>query len=376
MILFIWIMFGTIFMLGIINGITPYFSRRSSQFGVSIPVDYQDDPFIKKQQRFFLSMNVSLSFILGLPILYAMRLDVSEQIAQFISFYLLFALVAFMGIVGLLFLKIRKNIIEFKSTIPKEIVADESHDIVVDTTYRQRRLIVPSYFIIISNLIIILAVVGITLINYEQMPDRIITNWDINMKPSVTVAKSYTSALALPVMQLFMMGTMYVANLSFQKAKQKVDPRNPAVSIEKNRAFRYAWSIYGLVMSILLQLLLGGLQLIMIFDWMNKVNFPLMIIIFVVLIIGGTLILSLKYGQGGERLKLKGSKGDKIETVAGYDDDISWKLGVIYFNSKDPSIWVEKRFGVGNTMNMARWQSWAFLIAILAIPLLIGILFN
>ena len=133
-----------------------------------------------------------------------------------------------MGIVGLLFLKIRKNIIEFKSTIPKEIVADESHDIVVDTTYRQRRLIVPSYFIIISNLIIILAVVGITLINYEQMPDRIITNWDINMKPSVTVAKSYTSALALPVMQLFMMGTMYVANLSFQKAKQKVDPRNPS----------------------------------------------------------------------------------------------------------------------------------------------------
>ncbi|WP_162922010.1 DUF5808 domain-containing protein [Carnobacterium maltaromaticum] len=49
---------------------------------------------------------------------------------------------------------------------------------------------------------------------------------------------------------------------------------------------------------------------------------------------------------------------------------------MIYFNSKDPSIWVEKRFGVGNTMNMARWQSWAFLIAILAIPLLIGILFN
>lgn len=376
MTLFIWIMFGTIFMLGIINGVTPYFSRRSSQFGVSLPVEYQEDSFIKKQQRFFLVMNLILSFILGLPIFFAMKLEASEQIAQFISFYLLFALVVFMGIVGCLFLKIRKNIIEFKSTIPKEILAEKAHDIVVDTTYRQTRLIVPSYFIIISNLIIILAVIGITLLNYEQMPDRIITNWDINMKASATVPKTYISALALAAMQLFMMGTMYVANQSFQKAKQKVDPLNPAVSIEKNRAFRYAWSVYGLVLSILLQFLLGGLQLIMIFDWMNKINFPLLIMIFVVATIAGTMVLSIKYGQGGERLKLKGSKGEQIETVAGYDDDTSWKLGVIYFNSKDPSIWVEKRFGIGNTMNMARWQSWAFLITVLAIPILMVFLLN
>lgn len=376
MTLFIWIMFGTIFMLGIINGTMPYFSRKSSQFGVSLPEKYQEDSFIKKQQRFFLVVNSSLSFILGLPILFAMRVEGTEQVALWISFYLLFALLVFMGATGILFLHIRKNVIGFKSRIPKEVLAEDPHDIVVDTAYREHKLIVPSYFIILSNLIIILVVIGITLVNYKQMPDRIITNWDINMKPSTTVPKTYASALALPVMQLFMMGTMYVTNLSFQKAKQKVDPRKPALSIEKNRAFRYAWSVYTLVMSILLQFLLGGLQLIMIFDWMNKINFPVLIIIFVVATIAGSMVLSIKYGQGGERLKLKGVKGDSIETVAGYDDDASWKLGVIYFNVKDPSVWVEKRFGVGTTMNMARWQSWVFLIAVLAIPILITVLLS
>ncbi|RFF31728.1 DUF5808 domain-containing protein [Wenzhouxiangella sediminis] len=46
--------------------------------------------------------------------------------------------------------------------------------------------------------------------------------------------------------------------------------------------------------------------------------------------------------------------------------DSAWKLGLIYFNPADPAMWVEKRFGVGFTLNFARPSAWFLLTAILA----------
>lgn len=52
-------------------------------------------------------------------------------------------------------------------------------------------------------------------------------------------------------------------------------------------------------------------------------------------------------------------------------DDRYWKWGLIYYNPGDPSLWVEKRFGIGWTLNFGRPASWALLLGLLAVPLLI-----
>ncbi len=51
--------------------------------------------------------------------------------------------------------------------------------------------------------------------------------------------------------------------------------------------------------------------------------------------------------------------------------DECWKWGQFYYNPNDPSLMVEKRFGLGYTLNFAHWQCWAMLGAILAVPLAI-----
>ena len=38
--------------------------------------------------------------------------------------------------------------------------------------------------------------------------------------------------------------------------------------------------------------------------------------------------------------------------------DANWKWGMIYYNPDDPALWVEKRFGIGYTTNMARPAAW------------------
>jgi hypothetical protein len=54
------------------------------------------------------------------------------------------------------------------------------------------------------------------------------------------------------------------------------------------------------------------------------------------------------------------------DTPADDTPDECWKWGQFYYNPDDPSLLVERRFGIGYTFNFARWQSWLVMGAILA----------
>jgi uncharacterized membrane protein len=54
-------------------------------------------------------------------------------------------------------------------------------------------------------------------------------------------------------------------------------------------------------------------------------------------------------------------KSDRVSP----DDDRFWKLGMIYFNPEDPSIMVNKRFGIGRTLNFGNPISWVLFIALI-----------
>lgn len=54
--------------------------------------------------------------------------------------------------------------------------------------------------------------------------------------------------------------------------------------------------------------------------------------------------------------------------------DRHWKAGLFYYNPDDPAVFVEKRFGIGYTANMARPVVWVMLFALLVLPLLVVLL--
>lgn len=66
------------------------------------------------------------------------------------------------------------------------------------------------------------------------------------------------------------------------------------------------------------------------------------------------MLLTGRFAQAGEP-----QQGDR-------SPDRAWKLGLIYFNPEDPALFVEKRFGVGYTVNFARPGAWVFIGSILA----------
>jgi uncharacterized membrane protein len=83
-----------------------------------------------------------------------------------------------------------------------------------------------------------------------------------------------------------------------------------------------------------------------------------------------SLYISVRYGQGGSRLS---ANSYPLTSAASGDHtpDDCWKLGQFYFNPDDAAVWVEKRAGVGYTLNFARPLSWLWLFGIIAGPLIL-----
>ena len=55
-------------------------------------------------------------------------------------------------------------------------------------------------------------------------------------------------------------------------------------------------------------------------------------------------------------------------------DTKHWKWGLIYYNPEDPSLYVDKRFGLGQTFNFAHRAAWYLMFFLLLFPVLIFIL--
>jgi uncharacterized membrane protein len=55
-------------------------------------------------------------------------------------------------------------------------------------------------------------------------------------------------------------------------------------------------------------------------------------------------------------------------------NDGRWVAGIFYYNLEDPDLWVEKRFGIGWTLNFARPASWLMLLGLLIPVAAVGVL--
>jgi uncharacterized membrane protein len=80
------------------------------------------------------------------------------------------------------------------------------------------------------------------------------------------------------------------------------------------------------------------------------------------------IILLIRLGQGGSRAA-QGSSANE-PPMGDRTPDTAWKWGQIYYNPSDPALIVEKRFGLGYTLNFGNRWSWVLVAALLAPALL------
>jgi uncharacterized membrane protein len=89
-----------------------------------------------------------------------------------------------------------------------------------------------------------------------------------------------------------------------------------------------------------------------------------LVILIVVYGVGGTIYIAVRYGQGGARLERRSGTAALTDGLA---DNERWILGAFYVNRDDPSIFVEKRFGLGYTINLGNPKALFFVLLFFAI---------
>jgi uncharacterized membrane protein len=144
---------------------------------------------------------------------------------------------------------------------------------------------------------------------------------------------------------------MFIAYKSIKLSKVQLDVEDPKQSKIRNNIFKKRW----VTALISIMFLLLSLFTLYNFETGGTVNispelYTFINILMIVLIFLIAVITAITTGQGGSRLK-----DETLEEIQemNRDDDQFWKFGMIYYNKNDPSIFVEKRFGVGFTINFA-----------------------
>jgi uncharacterized membrane protein len=341
----------------------PYLTRDTVSFGVSVSEEmYHSEPLRLLRKRYAWISAIFFTLILLFCLISTTTIDPIQQ-EMIIGWSIGIMVIGSMALNLSFYFTMKKYKLEHPS-----VPASTKITLSIDTGFRQHKLIFSNKWFIIHLAIAICSAL-LALKYYNQFPETLAMKFDFQGNVTRSVDKSYTAVLGLNLMQLMMTFLFMFINGSIQKSKQQLNPDNPERSLKQNVRFRRSWSLYLIFTGLLMVLLFAFIQLNMIFE-LNVEILGLVSIFITSIILAGAAILSFITGQGGSRIG-KSSQHSNSQPI---NDDIHWKLGNIYFNPQDPSLWIEKRMGIGWTVNFARPMSWVILIGIPVVILGVSLL--
>jgi len=330
---------------------TPYVTRKTELFGVSIPSAEANRPECNELRDAYRNRMLLLSvpFLAFTVIPYLLMGP--ENVTSSIIYTVVIFIYLFLGF-GIYLLghkdaqKLKQNA---KWANPVENAA-----LIVDTTPVSGELVSPAW-LLTYPVIFVLTLIGIALV-WNQAPEMIPMHYDSLGNVTRYAPKSIKALLLIIVFT----GVFFIT----KNAKRQIDAANPELSREQGRRFRRFTSTSLLIGGTAMILFFGVLQILMLLGassstvmWLSLGSMlPILLVI---------PILYLRMGQGGSRLK--SAKIDNSNNVSNYDSDSHWKLGVFYYNPEDPAIFIEKRFGIGYTNNWAHPLSWLLIVGLLVL---------
>lgn len=337
----------------------PYWTRKTENFGVSIPEDEYFRADFKKLRFQYTRNLVGIHLILSVMLIVLSKYLVEDKL--FIAFIVLLTLYLLLS-----FLLYLPPHFQMKRVKEKENwFSDQKQITMIDTSFHAEKTTLSSFWFSIPFLIVV-ATTTYTFFVYDAIPNKIPMH--TSFSGHVTYDdKTVGNLLIMPAMQVFMLFIFIMINYIIKNAKQQVDVKNPERSKVQNMHFRKRWSGFIIIMSVLMSILFTFIQFTFIYPALLPYS-DAVIITFLAIILIGVIYLSVRTGQGGSRIKVE---ANNQPNVIERDEDRHWKLGQFYVNKNDPAIFIEKRFGIGWTNNWAHPISWILLVTIIGMPLII-----
>ncbi|MBC2334347.1 DUF1648 domain-containing protein [Listeria welshimeri] len=352
-----------------LQAMTPFVIRKSECFGVNVGERANRNAELTQLKKQYIGQVVlwtSLVAIIGIAFIQGFHSSENIQAGIFIASMFGQLIVSF-----IIYYRFHQTTLQWKKEKIESGEISTNSIIMVDTSFHRRKMVI-SYTWFIVPLLLFIITFAITAVFYPSAPETWITHFDMNGVSTNTVQKSPRIALLFPMLQLGMIGLFMFINYVIARSKQTVENENPTDSLKRNMLFRQISSKAMLIMCTIMVIDFLVMQVVILLALSAEIMMITMIIS-VVLILLGTVLLAVKVGQGGSRLKFANEPDGVNKPIR--DDDVFWKAGVIYFNRNDPALFVEKRFGIGWTINTARPIAWLSFVFVIVVIIFISFLF-
>ncbi|MGM0902987.1 MAG: DUF1648 domain-containing protein [Bacillota bacterium] len=359
------ILFIVSLFLAILETAIPYLIKRTVVFGVTIPEGYTKDPRLsgfKKRYSiivFCFSLVVLFSFLA-----WGTQGSPAEEQLFLVGMAIPFAI---------MFISLASYVYFHARTIQLKRAEKWGEDVkqvkITDLSVRSQDEMLPWYMYLFPMLVT-LGVIIYTILHYPSLPEQIPTHWGPSGQPDAFTTKSPASVISLPLILLVMQGMFLIINESTKRSGIKLSATSTAASRIRQLTLRKYTSWFMFITSILITMLFAFLQLSVIHEGMFGESMMLAIpLLFLLVVLGGTMVFAVRVGRAGEDVS-----PDPVEGMTDLDEDQYWKGGLFYFNKNDLSIFVEKRFGVGMTLNFANPKGYLIVLGPLAVILVLSFL--
>ncbi|MFT8707808.1 MAG: DUF5808 domain-containing protein [Sporolactobacillus sp.] len=327
----------------------PWLSRKNVLFGAVFADEtiWENDEAKRIVRRFLLRSILVFCCLFLLFVLASMKWDTAQS-----SIYIMAALFIINSIIFILANRETRRL--------KQRLADErdfsNGKIIVDTAQTDR--LVPLSWIAallpLPILTVILIVVG-----YHSMPERLPVHFGFSG------ADAWATKSVAVVLQPLLVGLILTALIVLIRRAPASVKGNPEAAPGYSSYRRYlngiliVFALINEALTLLIESSFAYPQLLPI-NQMARITAPLISVISALLTMA-MLVLFIR------RVRSRKMAGPIL------NDDARWIFGLFYFNRSDPSLFIEKRIGIGFTINMARPAAWFILLAIIGLAIFMGI---
>lgn len=347
-----------IILVSLIQAFVTSYSKRGYVLGVRLVGGLEDDSKVKKIVKNYRILTILVGFALALLILGLSYIIENEALLNFI-----YILSIFLTYIPLVLANKKLKVLAKDQKVDKRKLVSLDYSKVKIFNKRE-------FFGLYLGLLLIVIIFAIRIhLDYENYPDKLIMHMNSKGEIDGIAHKSYLSIQSPTIVSFFMLAVMFFANLSQLLSKMRISPDMPEESLDRLLETRRIWTYYFATSAILLIVLFQvGIPAFMKTgdDSLVKV----LALIAIVFSLGGSILIGKIRSVDGSALNKTGRYGYE-------EEDDKWILGgLIYYNPDDPAIFVEKRVGVGTTMNFANnWVKLIFLVVLL-LPFVLGIALN
>ncbi|MEH7177504.1 DUF1648 domain-containing protein [Neobacillus vireti] len=341
----------------------PFLVKRTVIFGVTVPEKHLNNEKLKAYKKWYAYTVGILSFLaLAVFLLWAILTHPAEEQTVFIGTLIQFGIILF-SLSLYFFFHGKTQQIKRESNWMENLKQVKFTDLSV----RAQDEMLP-WQVYLLPIIITIGVISFTVFQYDLLPEQIPTHWGINGEADAFTEKTPMSAILLPL-TLLLMQLMYLGiQVGTKKSGIKLSATSTNASRLRQLTLRKYTSWFMFLVSLLLTVMFSFFQLRMIYpDLLDGTIMAATPVIFLAVVLAGTIAFAIKVGRSD-----KVSIDVTEEKITDYDEDSHWVGGLFYFNKNDPSIFVEKRFGVGMTINFGNPIGYIIFI----VPLVAIILFN